>query len=216
MKALRCAIYGVYAMILLLFISASSVPAQQVEAPYVPGNTTVAILPVVDLTGITDKRIRTGMVKAAAEALNKQFTDRGFKTITDKPVEEAVARLKIDLTDVEQHKRAVLLKLGQELGTDLIAFVAITDATSEQQLSGLVGGVTATVKIKCWLLDVKTSHPLLSAHVEAGDSVRWSPYRSTPQATAVASASNMSVTHVFERALKLYPVVKKGGASAKP
>jgi hypothetical protein len=198
------------AMCYLYLVSmGASVHAQEAPSLYVPDKTIVALLPIVDLSGVTDKSTKAGVSALAREALLHQFTDRGFKYVSNSKISDAAKRLNIDITDPEQQKRSVLLQLGKETGADLVCLVVITDVARNNQSTGIIGITFATVKSKCWLLDVKTSRALLSAKIVAGNTERYSPYSTAPQSEASASAAEQSIINAFKPVFKDYPTLKQ-------
>lgn len=180
---------------------------EQAQEPLSPASTTVAVLPVANVTGLTDRPEIAGINRAVAEEIHRQFEGRGFKIIAGKPVDDAVARLKVDLNDLEQQKRAVIRSVGKDLGANLVAFVSVTDVTTNSVGGFAFSGSTTYVKVKCWLLEAGSDRSLMSGRIEAvgHDTVQLGPAH---QESAAARACVAAVRHAFERVLKPYPILK--------
>ncbi len=179
---------------------------------YAPNATTVAILPVVNKTGLSDDDEMGNLTKAVSTEIEHQLAGRGFKVITGKPIKDATTRLSIDLKDEEQHKRSLLRSVGREVGADMLAFVVITDVDSKTEGGLGISTASANAKIKCWLLDVGSERSLMSAKIEAARSdsgIRLGAYGG--QFPKIIQACVLGVTHAFERVLSPYPFLTKDG-----
>jgi hypothetical protein len=154
------------------------------------------------------------MTRGVWEELRHQLAERGFKIIEGKPIDDAAARLKIDLNDEEQQKRAVIRSLGKEVGADLVAFVAVTDLATDSNGGFLLGEEIVSAKVKCWLLDVNSERYLMSGKVEGvrSDSIVM---HLPSQMSSGARACVQAVANAFGRALKAYPIEGKDGKPAK-
>ena len=126
--------------------------AQQSEQRYEPSATLVAVLPVINLSGEKDARFKAEQVKAASEALHKQFSDRGFRLVDDRAVEDAAAAAKVDLTDEEQHTRSTILSLGAAVKADLVVFVVIERVWSKGVTKFFTVTSEGHAKVNTWLI----------------------------------------------------------------
>lgn len=198
---------GSYALLLSTFFL-SHASAQAPEAAYNPGLTSVAVLPIANMTGLENGPEIKGLKKEVYEEACRQFGGRGFKLITPKSIDEALARLNIDLEDVEQQKRAVLRSIGQAVGADLIVFVAVTDLKSTATWAGVFSGTSGLGKVKCWLLESNSERFLMSGKVEMGQSDAGTPYV-LGQTSRSIHATVLAVKNAFDRVLKAYPHKKE-------
>ena len=207
MSGLLSGVRGIAALVCCALAAHGIARGQGSDKTYVPSATSVAILPVANTTGARTDGHQANLAKAAMSALLKQTAGRGFKTITGKPIEEALSRLHVDLTDIEQQKRAVMMQVGQEVGADLVAFVVIMDVNTDSDSNGWVSATRAAVKTKSWLLDVKSGRPIMSAKVETADSTDLA-LGANRQTTKAEKNCSTAVIRVFERVLKQYPIVR--------
>jgi len=173
---IAAAIEGAAVLMTASAFAAVAEPAATAEvgsAPvvYVPANTKVAVLPVINASGEKDRKQRIDQVSVGNKELAKQFRQRGFLLTDASVIAQAIADQKIDLNDEENWNRANLYRIGEAAGADLIAFVVIDNV--DQKRHGQVGSdkndeLASRANIKIWLLDVKSHHAILSAvHQEA-------------------------------------------------
>jgi hypothetical protein len=130
----------------------------------------VAIIPIQHMSGEKWEELRNNQVAKGMEHLREEFTKRNFNLIPDTAVSAAIQELKIDLTDEEQHRRAVLLDIANKVNADFIYFGVITH-TSQHMTNNLLSqkrrGLTT---VKMWFLDVKNGKAILSAKSVQGES----------------------------------------------
>ena len=149
-------------------------PAARADAPppYVPAQTTVAILPVVlklDTTGDNKDTAKTDPLKdrhvvKAQEELDLQFRSHGFKIADDAAVRKEVADEKLDLTDEENQRRAVFYQIGKAVHADLVAFVVIESVSRHNKSNSFMGQQKeGKALLKMWLVDAGAEKPILNA-----------------------------------------------------
>jgi len=206
-------IVGALGLLAVLLSQCTSSRAQgQADTQYVPSSTTVAILPVVDRTGVKDGFDTEKLQKAVTDELIRQFSGRGFKIINGKVIDEVTARLKIDLKDEEQQKRAIIRSVGKESGADLVAFVTVMDVHSVSEGGWAISSTVASSKVKCWLLDTNSERALMSGKVETANNDSFFELQGIGgQAGKIIRASAQAVRQAFDRALKPYPRIQKEG-----
>lgn len=124
------------------------------KLPYVPEQTRVAILPVVNATG--DAAANDDAVTNARVSLGRQIVGRGFKGVPTPAVTAALNSLKLTLTDQTPRTPEALTKIGDATQARLVVFVVVTQA-----------GRHATVK--AWVLDTKTHTFVLDGKVGVGE-----------------------------------------------
>ena len=136
---------------LLLIVFAGVAHAAAPLPPYVPEQTRVAILPVVDATG--GKAPNDEAVTSARVSLGRQIVGRGFKVVPAPMVTAALGSLK--LTDQTPRTPEALSKIGDATHARLVVFVVVTHA-----------GTHAAVK--AWVLDTKTHAYAVDGKVGSG------------------------------------------------
>lgn len=92
-----------------------------------PADTTVALIPVLNLSGEKWEDLKLKQVAKGDEFLRETFSARGFKVVDPALLTGKIEDLKIDLTDEEEQKRATLYRIGRAVGADLIVCALITD-----------------------------------------------------------------------------------------
>jgi ABC-type phosphate/phosphonate transport system substrate-binding protein len=144
---------------------------EQARKPlYVPGETRVALLPVINRTGERWEELKQRQNDRGNSFLSEEFGKRGFNLISYDAIFRAMAKLEIDMSDEEYHRRETLYQLGEELQADLIMLVVITDTSQhyyEQMLGNRRQGIA---KMKVWLLDVPRREAIYSAKQVSGES----------------------------------------------
>jgi hypothetical protein len=136
---------------------------------YVPANTRVAILPVIDRSGEKDDQRRDQANAVKMEAYD-QFFQRGFQLIDEVAVSKAVTDSGINFDDEEEHRKDSLYKIGKELNADLVMFVVVDQAYSKLKQNLFGNQREGLAKTRTWLVDVKDQKPLLSAFIREGKS----------------------------------------------
>ena len=130
----------------------------------------VAILPIQHMSGEKWEELRNNQVAKGEAHLNEEFGKRGFTLIEPSAIASALDELKIDLTDEEQHRRAVLTDIAKKLDADFIYFGVITQ-TSQSMTNNLFSQKRrGKTTVKMWLLDVKNGEIILSAKSVEGES----------------------------------------------
>lgn len=183
----------------------------QAEKTYAPASTTVAILPVLNMTGRGSDADMGRLLKAVGDELASQFAERGFKLMDAKAVADAVAGSSAELSDREQQKKALIRKVGASTGADLVVFATITDINSNTGGALLWSYTTGTAKLKFWVLDTKTEHALLSGRIQSGHGEALQGGPAGGQYSKVIHACILAVHDALTDALKQYPIVKDQG-----
>lgn len=111
--------------------------AEAPRPPYVPQETRVALLPVVDTTG--DKTPNVEVVSSARVSLGRQFVGHGFKVVPAPAVTAALDSLKVTLTPQAPPSPEALTKIGAAVNARLVVFVVVTPTG-----------------VKIWVRDTKT------------------------------------------------------------
>ena len=178
---------------------------------YNPATTTVAILPVIDKTGVKMEKQRIAQIENGKKTLAEQFSRHGFKLVDDSAVARAVADLKINLDDEEEHRRETVYKIGRAVNADLVVFLVVTETRQQLKRSFFSEEKEGLAKIKIWFLDVKRESPILSAVVKegkaAGKTFLGPAFESGSD--RMANAVSNATKQVLEDFFKPYPVVQK-------
>lgn len=138
---LRVLMFILAASSLLLTGGAHAAAPSPAKAPYVPQETRVALLPVVDATG--GKAPNDAAVNSARVSLGRQIVGRGFKVVPAPAVTAALSSLKLTLTDQTPRTPEALLNIGAAVQARLVVFVVVTQADTP-------------AGVKVWVLDTKT------------------------------------------------------------
>jgi hypothetical protein len=123
---------------------------------YVPQQTTVAILPVIDASGERWKKQSSLIKEGCSQKAIEEFTSHGFNVVPADAVAKAIGDLNVDLTDEEQQKRDTLYKVGKALKADLIMFVVIAETQQKEVDRFLWTSRHGSAKVKVWLLNRAT------------------------------------------------------------
>ena len=179
---------------------------------YVPAQTRVVLLPMVNESGEKDRKQRADQVATGQKELEKQFQSRGFNIVGSLSVDKALADLKIDLADEENHNRAALYKIGSALNADVVAFVVITNV-DQKRVQRPFGDddhqLETRANIKVWLLDVKRQEAILSAVRQEAQAknVLFASFDSG--ARLIRKSVEGAVRDSLKEVLSSYPVVSK-------
>jgi TolB-like protein len=154
---------AIAAAAVLLAAIGTAACAQDSSAVYVPSQTAVAVLPVINLSGERTPKFAEGQAAAVSRELHKQFADRGFHVLDDQAVTDAIASCKADLNDEEQYSRQTFASIGAAAKADLVVFVTIDKVSWKLNQGFFSANTEGHAKITAWLIDVKQQTPLLSA-----------------------------------------------------
>jgi len=130
----------------------------------------VAFLPLQHLSGEKWEDLKRKQIEKGHRYLAGEFKSRGFEVVSAEAVKRVLDESEIDLTDEENHKRAVLFDLGKKLGVDYIFFGVITGTDQKKQDRNLYKDTEGNCDVKMWLLNVREEKPILSAKVFTGRS----------------------------------------------
>lgn len=194
--------------ILTLTTALSVVANSQGAAPtYDPANTTVAILPVINLGTEKDASFKAAQTKAVGDELHKQFADHGFKELDDKAIEDAIASLSLNLTDEEQHNRATILNIGNAAKADLAVFVVINKVYWKRDMGFFTSTKEAHSKISLWLVDLKAKKAILNAKSQESKLGQAEFFRNSVKTSdLIVKACAKAVKDALADTLKPYPV----------
>jgi hypothetical protein len=134
-----------------------------------PSATTIAVLPVIDLTGEKDDQKRDQINGVTREATD-QLRQRGFQLSDSEAVKKAIAELKFDFNDEEFHRRDNILKVGEAVKADYVFFIVIVQSYAKDRRTAFANHVEGLGKTKSWLLSTSDGKPVLSAYVWEGKS----------------------------------------------
>jgi|SRR5579871_6533574 len=189
-------------------------PAQgKATDQYIPQSTSVALVPVINLSGEKDPSFKADQTKRGNEELAREFTEHGFKLVDQQLIDKSIADLKIDLNDEEQQKRDTLYKIGKEVKADLIAFVLITDVSKREINNVFSSAIEGRAKIKVWLLDVNAEKPIRSSFVMDSKTNGSAAFGATKGSERIVAAVGKGIEEALKDFFKPYPKVKKEAKS---
>jgi hypothetical protein len=113
-----------------LFLAARCLAAPPL---YVPAETRVALVPLVNVSGERWVELKRRQVERGNLFLRAAFSDRGFQLIDADILAAETSELGIDMSDEEQQKRATLYRLGRAVGADLIVCALIVDTDQSER-----------------------------------------------------------------------------------
>ncbi len=206
------------AFLVTAFVAATTagngwVQTQDASAVYVPGATSVAVLPVVNVSGEPDPNFKAGQIKAVSDQLRKEFATRGFKVLDDKIITDAVTTSKIDLTDEEQHSRKMVITVGASVKADLAVFVVINKVYTKSNEHFFTSDKEGHAKITIWLVDVKQQKPLLSAKSQESKQGSAEFFANSVKGSEqIFAACSSAVKAALAVPLKPYAVAKEKGS----
>jgi hypothetical protein len=201
----------------LMLLPVSSTGYARQDAPaspaktYVPAETTVAILPVIDRSGEKAENRRKQQAGNGYRNLIEIFYERGFKVADKGAVEKAIADAGMDLTDEEDYRRDNFYKVGETVGADLAIFAFIMHTREDTKRNLFSNGEKqGRASVKMWLVDVKQKKPIFSAVVKEGKAAGLSKLFATDEGrNRRANAVGNAIKEQFEEFLKPYPKVKE-------
>lgn len=183
--------------------------AQNADYRHTPidGKPTLALLPVVNVSGEKWEELKSRQVEKVNEHVVKEFTARGFAVVPGDAILEAVKRRELDLKDEEVWKRQTFFDLGKDVGAKYVLFIAITRTEQKQQNRALYTDLEGQAEIKMWLLNCESGEAIVSAKTFVGRSggARVGDGKgSNRQIQAAANAVGLGLRDF----LKSFPVVK--------
>lgn len=173
-----------------------------------PATTTIALLPVIDLSGEKDDQRRNQISGVTREATD-QLRQRGFKLSDPTAVQQAITDLKLDFNDEEYHRRENFLKVGAAVKADYVLFSVITQSYAKERKTTFSNQVEGLGKTKTWLLKVEDGQPVLSAYVWEGKSSGTKDIGQKGNRSRMADACTNSMRDVINRVFKEYNRDKK-------
>jgi TolB-like protein len=195
------------AALLALIVLGSASWAQN----YVPAETRVAILPVVNASGEKDGAQAEKQARAASDELNKQFASRGFTVVDDKAVSDAIAGAGIQLTDEEQRSSASYLRIGADAKADLVVMVVIEKVSQKINRSFFTVAFEGRARITLAAYDVKKSAPFIKTTVKEVKAGAGEIVATTKGSANILAACGKAVREVLDAPLKPYPASKQSG-----
>ncbi len=199
-------------LIALTLLNTRPIAAQDDTTRYDPATTTIAILPCVDRTGEKVKEWRDRQAGAAYRNAIEQFAQRGFKIADKAEIAKAIADLKLNLDDEEDHRRENFYKVARAVNADLVLFCFVVETREDKKNGGVFGGgdeIQGRATVKTWLLDAKKEQKILSADVKEGKAAGKSKLFGTNEGRGRrVNAVGNAVKEQLEPLLKQYPKVK--------
>ena len=149
--------------------------AAQADPPpaYTPAVTTVAILPVENLSKGRDENMKAKQTDRGTQAVSAAFAQRGFKLADPLAVSKAIQDSRLDLSSSAFWTPENLAALGSRSAADLVVLLVITD-THQGFRHGLFTFLSAQregeAKTKFWVVDARTHSALIDGKAAAGKS----------------------------------------------
>lgn len=121
-----------------------SAPAAAEAKLYDPPNTKVAVLPLVNETGVVQEE-QTTVCENATTQLRDAFAERGFQALDLKAVAGAPGKLGLNIADSEDRKKENFQKIADALGADLLVCGVLMVYKQYDP-----GRATATIELKVY------------------------------------------------------------------
>lgn len=200
-------------LVMLSAATAAPVAVQQggdgKASVYVTAQTSVAIIPIVNLSGEKWVELKQRQCDRGDQFLKEEFGIRGFQIVPQDQVTAAIAEIKFDPADEEQYRKQTFYDLGMKVNADLIIFVVITDTSQRLIQQFLAAKREGMAKMKIWLVEPKKEAPILSGFAVEGKSggsvFAGLDKGSDRQVIAVANGLRDALKNFF----KPYPALKK-------
>ncbi len=194
-------------MVLLLSVAFMGLlvkPQAKISAQYIPGQTTIAVLPSVNTTTDKWKQLIIEEGEYARMHVYKMFTMRGFQSIDPSKVDNAISKLNIDMNDENQWSKDNFVSIGKESGADLVAFVLIKQVQAKNVGNFLISWKESDAQIEVWLLDVNDGKMLIDdksargkAKASTGETIKPRDLR----------AVKFAVEDAYKKWLSSYPLL---------
>lgn len=123
----------------------------------------VAVLPVINVSAEKWDELRKAVTDRASEEIQEQLALRVVDVIPKQEIEKAMKESQIDFDDEENWTKKSLYDIGDRVGSDYVVFVVITAQEQRTKQNFFTAVPEGEVEIKCWVVDVKSKEPILSA-----------------------------------------------------
>ena len=180
---------------------------------YSPASTTVAILPVENLSKGKDGSMKAKQSDRGLQDISAAFTQRGFRLADPRVVGKALQDSRLDLRSDASRTPANLAGLGASSGADLVVLMVITDTNQGYRHSFFFTAQReGEAKTKLWLVDTRTQSAVLDGIAKSGKSRANMGVAllvggiGSGSSTYVLKAVDDDVTRSLEDFLKPYPV----------
>ena len=184
--------------------------ATQQPSAYTPGATTVAVLPVANVSGEKWEQLKKNMASEVYKYACKEFTKKGFVVMDDAAVEQALTDNKFNPDDEESFNKDTFFGLGEKLHANLILFAAVED--SDQKIDRWRKKDEGMCHLKIWLLDVSAHSPIYSdkSFVDRSDHGKiFLNFQNERGSRRQVQAAVNCMRDALEDFLKPYPDAKK-------
>lgn len=172
-------------MLLTWLVLAASVirpaMAQEAAPQYVPAQTTVAILPVLNESRGDWQGLKDRQTEKAQTELARRFAQSGFSLADNALVANALGDQNLKPGNMAAYTPTLLAEIGRASDADLVAFLVITDSHQgfRHGLAQLLGQQReGEAKVQLWVIDTRTGKTLANGLTASGKA-RGNPLANT-------------------------------------
>ena len=140
------------------------------QPTYAPATTTVAILPVENVSKGKDDGMRAKQTEQGMQAVTAAFAQRGFRLVDAATVAKSLQDSHLDLSSSASWTPENLAAVGSRSGANIVALLVITDTHQGFRHGFLVMGAQreGEAKTKLWLVDTQTQAAVVDGVAAAG------------------------------------------------
>ncbi len=145
--------------------------AQKPTSPYVPAQTTVAILPVLNQSRGDWQGLKDRQTEKAQTELARRFAQSGFSLADTALVANALGDQNLPPGNPAAYTPPMRAETGRASDADLVAFLVITDSHQgfRHGLAQLLGQQReGEAKVQLWLVDTRTGMALVNGQTASG------------------------------------------------
>lgn len=162
--------------VLLVCCCAATLPPQALANPitlqttYTPASTTVAILPVENVSKGRDDSMKVRQTEQGLQDIISAYSQRGFRLVDTATVGRALQDSHLDLSSSASWTAENLAAVGSRSSADLVVLLVITDTHQGFRHGFLVMGAQreGEAKTKLWLVDTKAGAAVINGATAAG------------------------------------------------
>lgn len=130
----------------------------------------VLVLPVQNTTGEKWAAFKEKQTERSAKHLSEIFAKRGFRVIDGTLALKFAEDAKVDFSDEENYRKAVLFDLAKRAETDYVVLAVITATDQNMKERLFYKDIEGSADVKMWLLDARKEEAIVSAKTFTGRS----------------------------------------------
>ena len=199
--------------LLLIGVGTGRTLADPPKPSFLPRDTKVVILPVVNKAAEFNKEFQTKIQQSALHELNSAFSQRGFQVVDQKIVAAYLAESKLDLIDRENWRTANFLAVGKKLDARLVVFCVVLDAHTKTNQNVFdpfgTGSKEGIANVRAYLVDTQTGETILDKKQAEGKNTGGMLAEIDSGMSRESKAVVKGISKVLKSFLSVYPVATK-------